>query len=49
MIAEVAVLQDFPPDWRFAGTKEEQYRQVGNAVCPTLAYVVVKALTGGRP
>lgn len=34
-VHEVAQLQTFPPEWGFAGTKTEQFRQVGNAV-PTL-------------
>ena len=39
-VAECALLQDFPPDHPFQGTKTAQYRQVGNAVPPTLARVV---------
>jgi len=43
-IAECAVLQDFPHDYPWHGNKDQQYRQVGNAVPPTLARVVVKAI-----
>jgi len=39
-VAECARLQDFPPDHPFQGTKTARYRQVGNAVPPTLARVV---------
>ncbi|MGC9503180.1 DNA cytosine methyltransferase [Baaleninema sp.] len=34
-LQEVAQLQGFPPQWRFCGTKAQQYKQVGNAV-PTI-------------
>ena len=43
-IAEAALLQDFPPDWPFSGTSESRYRQIGNAVPPTLAEVVGRAV-----
>lgn len=43
-IAECARLQDFPPDHPFQGTTPAQYRQVGNAVPPTLARVVAEAV-----
>jgi DNA (cytosine-5)-methyltransferase 1 len=33
-VAQTALLQGFPPDWRFAGKKTKQYRQVGNASPP---------------
>lgn len=43
-VRECATLQDFPNDWGFCGTKTSQYKQVGNAVPPTLAEVVGRAL-----
>ena len=43
-IAECATLQDFPPDHPWQGTKADQYRQVGNAVPPTLARVVIESI-----
>jgi DNA (cytosine-5)-methyltransferase 1 len=43
-IAECATLQDFPDDHPWQGTKTAQYRQVGNAVPPTLARVVAESI-----
>ncbi|HTU18667.1 MAG TPA: DNA cytosine methyltransferase [Gemmataceae bacterium] len=43
-IEEVKRLQTFPDDWHLAGRIEEQWRQVGNAVPPLLAYHLGKAL-----
>jgi DNA (cytosine-5)-methyltransferase 1 len=36
-IEEVMRLQTFPDDWWLAGTVEQQWRQLGNAVPPLLA------------
>lgn len=41
---ECAALQTFPADWRFAGKRVDQYRQIGNAVPPLLAERVGSAL-----
>jgi DNA (cytosine-5)-methyltransferase 1 len=35
-----AVLQGFPPDWRFCGRKTAGYRQIGNAFPPPVARAV---------
>lgn len=43
-VQECAILQGFPPDWPFHGTKKAQYRQVGNAVPPPLAEVLGQAM-----
>jgi DNA (cytosine-5)-methyltransferase 1 len=43
-VPELAVLQGFPQGHPFQGTKTSQYRQVGNAVPPALAEVVVRAV-----
>jgi len=48
-VRECARLQDFPADQPWQGTKTAQYRQVGNAVPPTLARVVAEVvLTADR-
>lgn len=43
-VAEAATLQAFPPGYVFCGSRSAQFQQVGNAVPPTLAAVVVSAV-----
>lgn len=43
-IPMVARLQAFPDDWKFAGGKTRQYRQIGNALPPPLAEAMASAL-----
>ena len=43
-IAEALVLQSFPPDYPVQGTKTAQFRQVGDAVPPLLAWHVLRAV-----
>lgn len=45
-VAECATLQGFPAAAVFVGTLTQQYRQVGNAVPPKLAEVVVRSVLG---
>lgn len=43
-VEECAILQDFPPDHPFQGTKTAGYRQVGNAVPPRMAELLARAV-----
>jgi DNA (cytosine-5)-methyltransferase 1 len=43
-VEESAMLQTFPLGMAFAGRRSSQYRQIGNAVPPALAYAVGSAL-----
>ncbi|MGA5128682.1 DNA cytosine methyltransferase [Streptomyces olivoreticuli] len=43
-VPQMALLQGFPADWRFAGRKTSAYRQVGNAFPPPVAEAVGQAV-----
>jgi DNA (cytosine-5)-methyltransferase 1 len=47
-IAEASILQSFPPDYPWQGTKTSKHTQIGNAVPPMLARSVIAALTGAQ-
>lgn len=44
-VLESALLQTFPADMRFFGSRSSQYTQVGNAVPPRLAEVIGEAIS----
>jgi DNA (cytosine-5)-methyltransferase 1 len=43
-VAQIALLQGFPPDWAFTGRKTSAYRQVGNAFPPPVAEAVGRSV-----
>lgn len=43
-VEEAAALQTFPEWWKFSGKRSAQYRQIGNAVPPKLAYHVAASV-----
>ena len=41
-VADCALLQGFPADWRFSGAVYQVLGQIGNSVCPPVAYAVAR-------
>lgn len=39
-VDDCALLQGFPPEWRFSGAVYQTLGQIGNSVCPPVAYAV---------
>lgn len=43
-VEQCAIIQGFPPEWRFHGGKTARYRQVGNAFPPPVAQAVAERI-----
>ncbi len=43
-VQDCALLQGFPADWQFKGAVYQQLGQIGNSVCPPVAYRVARSI-----
>jgi DNA (cytosine-5)-methyltransferase 1 len=43
-VPDCALLQGFPQDWHFTGAVYQALGQIGNSVCPPVAYAVARAV-----
>lgn len=41
-VDDCALLQGFPPEWKFSGAVYQALGQIGNSVCPPVAYAVAR-------
>lgn len=41
-VEDCALLQGFPPEWKFSGAVYQALGQIGNSVCPPVAYAVAR-------
>ena len=48
-VRELAALQTFPPDYPWQGKQSDQHRQMGDAVPPRLAAVMIATALGLHP
>jgi len=50
-VADCALLQGFPANWKFSGAVYQALGQIGNSVCPPVAYAVAREVAKalGRP
>jgi DNA (cytosine-5)-methyltransferase 1 len=43
-VSDCALLQGFPSDWAFSGAVYQALGQIGNSVCPPVAFAVAREL-----